>query len=82
VLVKNIEVPKIRDLKTIPIILKHPQKTLPTWLPTLMIANSHHCPPQFRHAETTVKIYRDGSPHLAKIRQWQPPQQTNTDTTH
>jgi hypothetical protein len=48
-----------------------------------MIANSHHCPPRFRHAETTVKGtgmgYRNFS--MAEIGQWQPPQQANTDTT-
>jgi hypothetical protein len=35
--------------------LKHPQKIPPTWLPPPTIATSHHCPPQFCHAETTVK---------------------------
>jgi hypothetical protein len=45
--------------------------------------HSHHCPPWFRHAKRTVKGtgmgYRNFS--LAKIGQWQPPQQANKDTT-
>ncbi len=45
------------------------EKTPHTWLPPPTIANSHHCPPRFRHAETTVKgtgmgyQNRDGNRH-------------------
>jgi hypothetical protein len=49
-----------------------------------MIATSHHCPPQFRHAETMVKGTEMGYHNflLAKIGHWQPPQQANIDTMH
>ena len=53
------------------------QKTPPTWLPPPTIANSHHCPPRFRHAETTVKGTEMGYRNFL-----QPPQQANTDTCH
>jgi hypothetical protein len=48
-----------------------------------MIANSHHCPPRFRHAETTVKGKEMGYRNflLAKNGHGQPPQQANIDTT-
>jgi hypothetical protein len=88
--IKKIASPKIRPTTEIPTYgynkspLKHPQKTPPTWLPLPWIATSHHCPLQFLHAETTVKGtgmgYRNFSP--AEIGHWQPPQQTNIDTTH
>jgi hypothetical protein len=62
---------------------KHPQKTPPTWLLPPTIATFHHCPPRFRHAETTVKGTEMGYRNflLAKIGHWQPPQQANIDTT-
>ena len=58
---------------------KHPQKTPRTWLPPPTIATSHHCPPRFRHAETTVKGTEMGYRNflLAKIGHWQPPQQAS-----
>jgi hypothetical protein len=47
-------------------------------------ATSHHCPLQFRHAETMVKGTEMGNCNFlpAEIGHWQPPQQANTDTMH
>ena len=54
----------------------------PTWHPPTMIMASHHCPPRFRHAETTVNGTVMGYRNVlfAKIGHQQPPQPANTGT--